>query len=325
MNTIYHIPAGQLTPFINTFVRIGVPIQSLLGSVGLSTSVLDHPSQMMPEYAAWKMVANISKQENINHLGMLVASLEQASCFDKLGMEAGQSQSLFAALSCLVNQLLQHTNYQNYWLSENERYIYLCRVGTPGICVGTWQMEQYVMSYFISVIKSYLGESWRPDFIGVQACRSEDQLSAFRDIKVGYSMPYGSIPIDKHDLIKDIDRSMFCSAQPHEYQTKQTSLLLTDMISNRIFEDNSSLENVSCALGTNSRKLQRALEGEGTTFREAKNRAMISLATQLLRDPSLTINDVSLELGYRNPKNFTRAFKAATGIAPREYRAGNKN
>ncbi len=321
MKAIYQISAGQLTPFINTFVKIGTPINPLLGAVGLSPSVLENSSKMIPEYAAWHMVDIISQKESIDNLGIFVASVERESCFDELGIEMAKSTNLISALRCLVTQLLKYANYQNYWLSENTRYIFLCRVGTPGIDVGAWQMEQYVLSYFISFIKSYLGASWTPEFICVQAPESIDKQNAFKDISVNYLMPHGAIAIDKRHFSRDIDRSIVHPSSHQQQSGKQTLELLTEMISNRVFEKNASLDNVASALGINRRQLQRTLETEGTSYREIKSKAMIQLACQLLRESSLCIIDISLELGYQNPKNFTRAFKAVTGITPSEYRA----
>lgn len=43
-------------------------------------------------------------------------------------------------------------------------------------------------------------------------------------------------------------------------------------------------------------------------------------ACRLLRDPECRTYDVAFDVGYDNPKNFSRAFKACMGMTPTEYR-----
>jgi len=45
----------------------------------------------------------------------------------------------------------------------------------------------------------------------------------------------------------------------------------------------------------------------------------------MLRSSDKSILDISLEMGYENPENYSRAFKAVYGIPPSEYREKHKN
>jgi transcriptional regulator GlxA family with amidase domain len=40
----------------------------------------------------------------------------------------------------------------------------------------------------------------------------------------------------------------------------------------------------------------------------------------MLRDSSLTVKQISIALGFRNPYHFSRLFRAKTGASPRDYR-----
>jgi AraC-like DNA-binding protein len=44
----------------------------------------------------------------------------------------------------------------------------------------------------------------------------------------------------------------------------------------------------------------------------------------LLTEGRLSIEQIAGRLGYRDPANFTRAFKAWTGETPRQYRDQNR-
>ena len=68
------------------------------------------------------------------------------------------------------------------------------------------------------------------------------------------------------------------------------------------------------------RTLNRRLREEGTTFRQLRLEATHSWAKRLLRDGD-SIDSVALALGYENPANFRRSFKAFVGCSPTEWLA----
>jgi AraC-like DNA-binding protein len=74
-------------------------------------------------------------------------------------------------------------------------------------------------------------------------------------------------------------------------------------------------------LGTSERTLQRRITGEGTTFRALLAAARQELGEQLLRDPSIGIDEVAVLLGYRDTSSFHRAFKDRHGVTPHAWRA----
>lgn len=61
----------------------------------------------------------------------------------------------------------------------------------------------------------------------------------------------------------------------------------------------------------------------GQNFLEYVIGYKMQVAAQMLQDISLKTYDVAYELGYDNPKNFSRAFKQFYGKTPREFRNGS--
>jgi AraC-like DNA-binding protein len=69
--------------------------------------------------------------------------------------------------------------------------------------------------------------------------------------------------------------------------------------------------------------IRRRLGDEAnTTFRDVVRKRREVIAEQLLRDPRVTITEVSQLLGDANPSNFVRAFASWKGGSPKEYRVG---
>ena len=63
-------------------------------------------------------------------------------------------------------------------------------------------------------------------------------------------------------------------------------------------------------------------EYKGTGFMEMLTRIRMEKAGELLQDPAYKSYEIAYLVGYDNPKNFTRAFKAYYQVTPRDYRNG---
>ncbi len=81
-----------------------------------------------------------------------------------------------------------------------------------------------------------------------------------------------------------------------------------------------TLNEAAAALTRSPRSLQRELEQADTTFKACLADVRRSLADHYLRDPSLSIGDIGVLLGFSEQSAFQRAFKRWHGITPRAYR-----
>ena len=68
------------------------------------------------------------------------------------------------------------------------------------------------------------------------------------------------------------------------------------------------------------RTLARRLEAERSSFRELKDQLLVSLATDYLRDTTLTVEAVAGLLNYHDGSSFRRAFKRWTHMTPQQFR-----
>lgn len=80
------------------------------------------------------------------------------------------------------------------------------------------------------------------------------------------------------------------------------------------------LETAASRLHVSSRTLKRRLARRGTTYQHLLDQTRKARATALLRDTRVPIAQIAATLGYRDPANFTRAFRKWTGRSPRGFR-----
>lgn len=81
-----------------------------------------------------------------------------------------------------------------------------------------------------------------------------------------------------------------------------------------------TLESAASAMHLSVRTLQRKLSEAGISFRGLLNGARHQRARQLLRESDISIAEIGWMLGYQNVPSFTRAFKAAEGLSPGQFR-----
>ena len=61
------------------------------------------------------------------------------------------------------------------------------------------------------------------------------------------------------------------------------------------------------------------------TFGDLVDEVRLESAVDMMRDATIRLADIGLELGYSDPANFTRAFRRWTGQMPTSYRRSLSN
>ena len=82
------------------------------------------------------------------------------------------------------------------------------------------------------------------------------------------------------------------------------------------------LERVCDDLATTRWTLRRRLAEEGVTFKDLHAQVKLQEARRLLEETSLSLAEVSEQLGFSSPSSFTRFFRNELGQAPLQYRHG---
>lgn len=85
--------------------------------------------------------------------------------------------------------------------------------------------------------------------------------------------------------------------------------------------DSIDLRSVARTLALSTTVLRRRLRLEGTTWSHLVDEARRERALQALVDPNMTIKELSLHLGFSEPRAFHRAFRRWTNTTPSEYRS----
>jgi len=98
-----------------------------------------------------------------------------------------------------------------------------------------------------------------------------------------------------------------------------------NVLERRFREVDLSLDDVAQELQVSPGHLSRVLkQSTGTSFVDALARVRVRKATILLGDPAVRVYEVADRVGYASQHYFSRAFRRVLGVAPSDYRKGDR-
>ena len=82
-----------------------------------------------------------------------------------------------------------------------------------------------------------------------------------------------------------------------------------------------ALADMARSLGLSGRTLQRRLTARGRNYQELVDEVRTALASEYLRQTTLSVEEVGQRVGFSEASNFRKAFRKWTGQAPAAYRS----
>jgi AraC family transcriptional regulator, regulatory protein of adaptative response / methylphosphotriester-DNA alkyltransferase methyltransferase len=90
-------------------------------------------------------------------------------------------------------------------------------------------------------------------------------------------------------------------------------------------DEDLSLADVAHSVATSRRQLQRVFGERRTSFRSEVQRVRMARAAALLREDSMPVAAVARAVGYRQPAQFSKAFRRHHGRPPSELRGAPRS
>ncbi|HMR34455.1 MAG TPA: AraC family transcriptional regulator ligand-binding domain-containing protein [Geminicoccaceae bacterium] len=190
----------------------------------------------------------------------------------------------------------------------------------------------HVISPLIQFGRAFLGADWRPSAIEVPYARDSHHLRAldtYLGVPVCWSRPAVALLFPREVLaarrrpsfaVQPLSRSELRDLLGRP-RRPTVSDLVAEIVALRLQDGRVDLDGAAARLGMHRRALQRALAGEGVTYRNVTERVMRLTAERELSQSDQPIADLALALGFSEPQHFTRAFRRWTGVAPSAYRS----
>ena len=203
----------------------------------------------------------------------------------------------------------------------------LRRPNNPGN-IDSWHAEQFVIATFVKAISSYLGQSWRPQKLKIrQAMRPDSIPWQWSEADIETANPHTAIGIKLVDIVSETSFDGELAPPPDISEQAGLEKAAIDdpagvrsAVLHYIEHEATSLRQVAEAFGVSDKTFRRRLTALDLSYADMVDETRYKRSLQLLNDTDLSITEMALELGYRYPENFTRAFRNRVGVSPSEYR-----
>lgn len=318
------VKASHVIPFIEYLDCQSIPVDDLFTELGLQREQFSSPNNLIPEASIYALLDIVANKYNLVDIGFSVTDKLSLDSFGVFGEQVMQVDCLGTALNSFIEQMGQQSNCPPFWLTNENNGVWFCRLGTQGIKVGHWQIEQHVVSMMTLLVRAFTKQRWFSPQIKLQTANLTGLQSNhyIHHSNVSLKQKVTAIWIPKELLSNklEITKKFKNIANNASVITKKNSPLIKTIMVQGKEVNSANAEKVAKSLGVNIRTLQRLLQQDGTSFRQVSDEIMFKKAKNLLLVNNLSILQVGLELGYTEAANFTRAFKRWSGKTPTEYK-----
>lgn len=309
----------------------GAPSERLLERAGIPPEITQYRDALVSHVNMYRFVELAGHALGTEQIGLHFAeqeTLDNTSVIGPLLVNARSVKDFFICGTRFFGLKETATSFSLEIIGGTARFYHPKLLGPS---LGTHQEDLTAFSYIIKHLRRVLGESWAPTTVNFEYSAKEPltQTSIFGSSRilsggaVSYlEFPAGilGIPIPQPRRLPKSNpvRVIVEAAQLPRSLVNIIDLQVRSLMRGR----DSSIEMVARSVGLSPRTLQRQLMEQGTTFRSLISETRFQLACDWLSDSdmAMTVVDIAYALGYTDPSNFTRAFRARAGASPQKFR-----
>lgn len=321
------VKASHLLHFINFLDDAGAPVDNLLKQVNMERAQFSHVDNLIPEAPFWAFLALVAKIQGLADIGFKVTEQLSLDSFGVFGKKIMQAKNLRHALQLFIGDMGEQSNCPPFWLTQAQDSIWFCRLGTQGIKVGQWPIEQHVVSMMIQLVRGFTSPHWLPTrtYLQTGSVVGCHEHPLFVDSDTHLNKAVTAICIPQVLLINPPTINNKPSAIPSSFIAKTIPLACSELVKDVIKQKTDLMpfkaDEIAKKLGVSVRQLQRLLQKDGTCFRDLSEQELFKQAKILLRQKDVSVLEISLDLGYLDSANFTRAFKRWSGVSPTQFKS----
>jgi AraC-like DNA-binding protein len=328
--------SGYASVLVNTLLAQGLDVASLCQEAELDMKLANKPGAFCERraiYRLWDLAAQASGDPDI---GLKAYGSFHPGSFQIVGYTMMSSLNLKNALERLVRfSPLIGTGFSLFFTSEQQNYRLS---GLDHQQKGSIKPRQYTDAALASLLgfcrKLAGGNAPQPLSVGFTYPEPEDTTEHRRlfGCDLHFNAPYDSILFDSEELMRPLSMANEALAVLHDsFAEAQLDLLFGFCIVSRIRaliterlshgQGQCDMESIAAALNISKRTLQRALEKEGTQFKDVQNAVRRQLADFYLRHSHFNMKHVAYLLGFHDHSSFNKACSRWFGMTPGQYRA----
>lgn len=330
------IRAFFLTPLIRELAESKVPIDRHLRRFGLSASQISSLYERVP----LKHFVALA-EDAANRLDRPMLGLELGKRFTLADL--GPFYALFVLARDLQTALIQLSRFQSVWQTNTtlkfERgpvkstYRYL--IDDASI----WPRRQdaeFALATFTNFIRKLTNQRWRPievefehDLSGRTEALKEFFLAPVTGNRDANRLVIASADLDTplrarldggdNDVVPILERHLLDMLAPPPPVMQSITARADALIARRLGRAPTAIEAIAEEMSMSVRSLRRHLSADGTSFRQLLQGHRRAAVEAMLCTDGTGLTDLASKVSYSDSAVLSRAFKAWTGMSPRNF------
>jgi AraC-like DNA-binding protein len=322
MKSISTVNSRALAPIIDSLLRDRDFAEHVYSHVGLPPGLLDIDDCAIPQEAIWRIGAYLTQYSNNPHFTWDCVTAYQKPITISLIRESTPIEAITAYVATL-DRATPEVCFGCYATGEE---LWLVRRPRLAPHENEYPAELYAIGVYVKFIQRLLSTDCFPSRIYL---RSDVPLQSMppqwhdSEIKIGQPLTAVAIPLElvlsqgTADIGTLLDRQA-PALTPSPLTTQQDQA--RNIVRTFVLAGTTHISGPAAALGMSVRTFQRKLTALDLNYKALVFQSRLDRARDLLTDSDLSISDIALELGYKHPGDFTRAFTRKISMPPRAYR-----
>ena len=309
-------------------------IEPFLHQADISAELLKDPGARISESALIRFLSQVIPASNEHLFGLYTSDFVQPSCYGVLGYIVMNCAHLEEALVQvpLYEKIVGDMGVTSTLKVGHEMFVrWQCQLSDPLIrrhvtdnVLASWvRFARWITQTQAAPRQVYLAHA-RP-----QGASLSDYQSVF-GCPVVFEQPESGLVIDAETLalpIHQADDQLLFTLLEHgkrvlDSLNQQGSFVDKVKVQLRLMYKDQvpRKENIAAQLGMNERTLQRKLKREGIGYQSLFNQVRLEMTLHYLKNTSLSLDEISRQIGFSEPRSFHRSFKQWTGKTAGVYR-----
>lgn len=280
-----------------------------------TVSVIERAQKMLPPTAA----LDLGERQNVGNFALLGLAMTTAATL-------GDAISLGMRYTPVVGGLMR---FAESTCNQPHAFALRAEMTVDAPAIHRFVCEEFISSC-LALAHGLVGPALRPRWLefSYPAPDYVDRYEAVFGCPLHFDQPQDRMVIDAswleaplptHNPIAARHVLGLLHAQMPTQARGEVTAATERLLRTRLAQD-PRLGDIATQLHMSERTLRRQLTAEGSSFRDILGSLRIDRAYALLRDRSLSIYQVGAAIGYRDPREFRRAFRRLTGTTPRAAR-----
>ncbi|WP_394538243.1 AraC family transcriptional regulator [Lysobacter enzymogenes] len=316
---------------LETADRIGAPSDDWFAGTGLSRAQVSDPGVRLPDRPTAVVIEralkvlppsiglDIGRTQHVGNFGLLGLAMTTAATF-------GEALQIGLRFTPVVGSLMRFVESA----SESGTLALAGQMTIAFPSIHRFVTEEFFSSC-LALARGLVGDTLRPQRL--EFSYPEPEYRAKYDDVFGcplaFDQPQNRLvldadwlvaPLPTHNPIASKQVLALCEAQMPSGAVPGEATAAVERLLRAQLPQDPKLTDIAAQMHVSERTLRRQLTGEGTSFHEVHDRLRIDRAYALLRERGPSIASVGAAIGYKDPRDFRRAFKRLTGETPRALR-----